>query len=283
MNNKIVPFFFLALVAYGFLLFPLTRYMGNRTVLEKSGYVPQPFILRSISADQKNFMAVVLVCKVLFRSGGMEKKSNSPEDEFEYENIFNLLKGATRLDPYNMDGYYLTQAMAWDTKNVQKINKLLKYGMQYRSWDWYLPFFAGFNSFYFLKDYPHAAEYFTRAQELSGSSLFGRLASRYMYEGGATKLAITYLQSMIQGSKNRQIKEGYEMRLRAFTEVQRIEEAIEKYTEDKGQPPPDLQTLLTAGYLFTLPVDPYGGTFYLDEQGKPRTTSKFASHAQRDK
>src|ERR1035437_4961022 len=51
--------------------------------------------------------------------------------------------------------------------------------MKYRTWDWQLPFFAGFNSAFFLKDYAAAARYYQRAGELSGSDLSRLLAGRY--------------------------------------------------------------------------------------------------------
>jgi tetratricopeptide (TPR) repeat protein len=108
-----------------------------------------------------------------------------------------MIHGAVQLDPYNMDAYYFGQAiLVWDVGKVELANELLDYGMRFRTWDWYLPFFAGFNQAYFLKDYTKAARYYDRAGELSGSDLFKNLAGRYLQESGKTDLALAYLSAM---------------------------------------------------------------------------------------
>ncbi len=60
-----------------------------------------------------------------------------------------------------MDAYYFAQAvLVWDVGQVRLANELLEYGMRYRTWDYLLPFFAGFNYSYFLKDNEKAAQYY---------------------------------------------------------------------------------------------------------------------------
>jgi len=254
----------------------VSRYLLHRPSLEKVGYAPHPRVIRMITADQKPLAAVNLILKVLFRSGGPTLKGGSSEARLEFDNAFLLLKSAVKLDPYNMDGYYVLQAMAWDRENVEEINGVLEEGMRYRTWDFYLPFFVAFNSSYFLKDYAKAARFFHKARQLTGSDLFGRLASRYLYEAGETDLAIEYLEMMIQQTQHRELREKYQVRLAALREVKRIEEAVKAYEEATGRQPAGIAVLVTEGYLSPPPRDPYGGTFYLDENGKVRTTSKFA-------
>lgn len=188
-----------------------------------------------------------------------------------------LLHGAVQLDPYNMDAYYFAQSfLTWDAKQYKLANELLDYGMKYRTWDWYLPFFAGFNNAYFLKDYAAAAKYYKLAGELSGSDLSKLLAGRYMQESGQTELAIGYLAAMEKGEKNEALKRNYQVRLNAFREVRRIEQARDKFKEIKGRRPATIEQLTQEGFLVPRPVDPYGGQFYLEPDGKVATTSKFA-------
>jgi len=47
--------------------------------------------------------------------------------------------------------------------------------------------------------------------------------------------------------------------------------------------PQTIDELLTLGYLDALPVDPYGGTFYLDKNGNVRTTSQLYEQPQTEK
>jgi tetratricopeptide (TPR) repeat protein len=166
--------------------------------------------------------------------------------------------------------------LAWDVKQYKLANDLLDYGMKYRTWDWYLPFFAGFNSAYFLKDYSAAAKYYQRAGELSGSDLSRLLAGRYMQESGQTELAIAYLIAMEKGERNPALKKNYQIRLTAFREARRIEVARDRYRETRGTMPIKLEQLVSGGFLTPPPRDPYGGQFYLEPDGKVSTTSKFA-------
>jgi hypothetical protein len=155
-------------------------------------------------------------------------------------------------------------------------NDLLDYGMKYRNWDWQLPFFAGFNNAFFLKDYLKAANYYKIAGDLSGSDLHKKLAGRYMQESGQTDLAIGYLTAMEKGERNPAMKKSYQIRLAAFKEVRRIEVARDQYQQQRGVLPGSVDQLLQTGLLAPVPVDPYGGRFYLEPSGKVTTTSKFA-------
>ncbi len=274
---KVAVFLLISVAVYAALLLPVTDYMQKRSYLAKIGHVPGPAVIKAVATDQKEFIAVCLILKVVFHSGHLlQLRHDDYVSAAEQKNTLNLLKTASMLDPYNMDSYYLAQAMVWDRQNIDQINKLLEHGMHYRTWDWYLPFFAGFNYSYFLKKYNSAARFFKRAQAVSGSNLFGRLASRYLYEGGNTGLAIAYLEAMLKSADNQTVRKAYQIRLQAMKEVKRIEDAVNKYISDKHKKPADLQTLISGGYLSPPAVDPYGGKFYLDRNSKPRTTSKFA-------
>lgn len=267
------------LLLYGILIIPFTTYLHNKPYVEKLGYVPSSVtVLKSIAVDQKELVAASLVLKVLMYFGDLVEKANNkviiPPD---YMTMSRLLHCAVKLDPYNMDAYYFAQSfLTWDAKQFKLANDLLDYGMKYRTWDWYLPFYAGFNSAYFMRDYSKAAEYFKQAGDLSGQDLLKSLAGRYMQESGQTDLAIGYLSAMEKGEKNPAVKKTYLTRLTAFKEVKRIEEARDRFRESRGFMPKSIEQLSGAGLLLTVPVDPYGGQFYLEPDGKVATTSKFA-------
>jgi tetratricopeptide (TPR) repeat protein len=235
-------------------------------------------VFKSIAADQKELVGASLVLKVMMYFGGLiEKADNQFSVPPDYLSMSRLLHGAVKLDPYNMDAYYFAQSfLTWDVKQYKLANDLLDYGMTYRTWDWSLPFFAGFNSAFFLKDYPAAAKYYQRAGELSGSDLNRLLAGRYMQESGQTELAISYLTAMLKRENNPALKKSYQFRLTAFREARRIEVARNRYREARGVMPATVEQLVSSGFLSTPPKDPYGGMFYLEGDGKVATTSKFA-------
>ena len=266
------------LVLYLVLLAPFTAYLKNKPIVEKLGYVPTVSVLRSIAVDQKELVAASLVMKVLMYFGGLfERADNQLAVPPDYLSMSRLLHGAVKLDPYNMDAYYFSQSfLTWDVKQFKVANELLDYGMKYRTWDWYLPFFAGFNSAYFLHDYNKAAVYYKRAGELSGSDLHKALAGRYMQESGQTEMAITYLSAMVKSERNPALKKTYQVRLMAFKEARSIEVARDRFFELHGKLPVTVEQLISDNFLASSPIDPYGGTFYFEPDGKVTTTSKFA-------
>lgn len=282
--KKSIPLLILALLSYCALILPFTSYMRNKPYVEKLGYVPSVPVVKAISADQKELVASVLVMKVLMYFGGLvEKTKNELPLPPDYPAMSRMIHGAVQLDPYNMDAYYFAQAiLVWDVGKIDIANRLLDYGMRYRTWDWYLPFFAGFNHAYFLKDYATAAKYYQRAGELSGNDLFKRLAGRYLEASGQTELAIAYLSAMEKGERNPAIRKSYKVRIAAFKEVRRIELARDKYRAKIGRLPASVESLEHEGLLSSPPIDPYGGKFYFEEDGKVATTSKFAYARQKD-
>jgi len=267
-----------SLIFYGILIGPFVAYLHNKPFVEKLGYVPSVSAFKTVAADQKELVAASLVLKVLMYFGGLiENAGGHTAIVPDYLSMSRLLHGAVKLDPYNMDAYYFAQSfLTWDVKKYNIANDLLDYGMKYRTWDWQLPFFAGFNYAYFLKDYGKAAQYYKKAGELSGSDLSIMLAGRYMQESGQTDLAIAYLTSIVNGERNPALKESYKTRLRAFKEVKRIEIARDRYFKNTGRMPTEIKQLFTLGYLSPLPRDPYGGKFYFEKDGRVVTTSKFA-------
>ena len=89
-------------------------------------------------------------------------------------------------------------------------------------------------------------------------------------------MGLAFLDTMIQVAKEPAIRKTYEMRRGALKASMIIETSVRAYSDRFGQTPLHLDELVEAGLLVSLPADPYGGEFYLDEVGKVRTTSKFA-------
>jgi tetratricopeptide (TPR) repeat protein len=269
------------IVCYVALILPFSRYMREKPFVEKLGEIPKAEFLQIVSADQKQVVGEAIILDVLMYFGGVVAKEKAkvvvPPD---YKSMSRLLHASVQLDPYNMDPYYFGQSiLVWDVNQIKIADALLDYGMKYRTWDWYLPFFAGFNHAYFLKDYPAAARYYMRAGELSGNSLFINLAGRYLNESGQNDLALAYLSTMIKGAKNQAVRETLATRLKALKAANQINRARDAYRAKTGHLPGSIETLVQLGYLRELPKDPYGGTFFLDPDGTVKTTSNFASPA----
>jgi hypothetical protein len=272
-------FWFPALVLCYIVILPsFTSYMNNKPFVEKIGYVPEAEVLRFLVADQAHIASVLLVSKAIFYYGSLvEQAQNKFRISPEYPGMERVIEAAVKLDPYNMDSYYFAQAiLALGAGRIQEINGLLEYGMRYRDWDFYLPSFVAFNYAYFLKDYSKAATYYKRVGDLTGDLLSINLAGRYMYESGRTEMAIRYLSLMVKDTRNEAVKKTLQTRLDALEEVRKIEVAKVAFEHRYARHARSVEELLQKHVLSEVPLDPYGGKFYIDASGMVRSTSKFA-------
>ena len=263
---------------YIVVVFTLADYMRNKPFLEKLGYIPSVNTLKVLATDHKLFLSASLMLKVEMYFGGLiEKADNKLQFPADYPAMSRTIDAALKLDPYNMDGYYFAQAiLVWDVGKPDLANSFLEYGMKYRTWDWQLPFFAGFNYAYFLKDYANAARLYRRAAEISGREMFINLAGRYMQRSGKTEMAIAYLGMMAKSARQDSLKKSLLTRRAAFLEVQKIEKARDAFFQRYGKLPSSLDDLVQGGFLRGLPQDPYGGKFFIQNDGSISSTSGFA-------
>ncbi|MCX8084474.1 MAG: hypothetical protein N3C60_06080 [Calditerrivibrio sp.] len=251
--------------------------MKQKSTIQKLGYTPSGRLYKALVGEYRWFLGDYLSFKsIVYYGGKVEFLIRGRFDEVEYYNLYRTVETSVLLNPYNEDIYYFAQAtFTWDIGRVREVNRILEYVFKYRSWDFKIPFYLGFNNAYFLKDYKTASVYYQKASELSGSPLFANLAARYLYEGGETALGISYLKTMIKMTRKEEIKKQYETRLKALEAIYEIEIALKKYQENHKDIP-TLERLVELKYLTAIPVDPYGGKFYIDDNGKVRTTSKMA-------
>ena len=280
LKNKTI--LFILVFSYLLVIVPFTAYLKNRPVAVKLGYVPDGEILKVVSADHRFTLAEFAVVKVLIYFGSLLPSPDSKMIEKpEYFNMFKTLENALRLDPYNLDAYYFTQAaFTWEVGRIRDVNNVLQYGMRYRTWDYMLPFYVAFNDAYFLKDYKNAAIFMKRSAEISKNPLFTNLAARFFYESRQSEFGIMFLNVMEQGAKDKNIKQMYAVRRSALLAVKELTEAVERYRKRFGKEPRDLHEVVTSGVIARIPGDPYGGTFYLADDGMIRSTSKFAFRSQ---
>ena len=266
------------LLGYLILLPRYVDFLRERPVEVKLGYMPHPQVLRATVADQRLVVAQWIVTKTLFYYGTLvDKFHQNVIIRPEFANMYRTLMTAIKIDPYNMDAYYFTQAsFTWELQRIEEVNHMLETGLQYRTWDPWIPFYMGFNCAYFLKDYERAAIYMKKAAEISGNPLFTNLAARYFYESAQTDLGMVFLNAMIAQAKDEIVKQTYVLRRDALLAVVTLERKMVEFEERYGRKITDLNELIDTGLLAAVPDDPYGGEFYLDETGRIRSTSKFA-------
>lgn len=270
---KRIPLFLLVLAVCGLSFYRVDRMRQTHALPPKLLLLPSKEMTRVISFGNEILLAQLIFFDSMFFVGSL---AAPPTPQINKE-LYHTLDTVTHLDPCNMDGYYFAQGvMSWNQSLIEPLNALLRRGMEHRSWDWHLPFFYGFNQFYFLKRPQEAATYLEKAYQLNPENEFlPTLIARLYYQADATKVAIGFLEEMIRNSRSEKLRNWMSVRLQAFRIVSFLEDAVGRYQQRFNDRPPSLEALVENGILQTIPPDPYGGQFYLDEKGKVRTTSKF--------
>jgi len=274
---KFLSAFVLLLFIYATLIGPLSQHMEQRQTLVKLGYVPNGKMVKILAGDQKTSIGALYTLKSIIYYGGMIQQWHAGNRQTpEMSNLFSFLESSVQLDPYNMDSYYFAQAaFTWEVGHAADVNKLLAYGMRFRDWDWLLPYYAGFNSAYFLHDYPAGATYMRKAAMLSGNNLLAQLTARYLQGSGQTAFAVAFLDDMIARSRDKKLVQQLVVRKQALAAILKIESALGQYIKRYNKNPLDINDLVLSGLLLDIPEDPYGGVFYLDADGSVKSTSNL--------
>ena len=266
----------LALIGYAFIV---PRVWTSRETMRDTipvGYVIPSKFSRILAMGHQGVLSDFLFLKTATFIGGRSGSGQVMQEE-DWQFVIRSLDVVTDLDPYFKDPYVLAEGLlAWDARKPEAANLLLQKGMEYRDWDWRLPFYVGFNYFYFLKNYEKAAGYIMRAAELPGSPAYLKtLGARLAYYGGKSKTALLFLQEMLAQANDPLLKQRLELRFTALERAVMIEEALEKFIAEYDRRP-QKNELVEKGFLDEMPEDPYSGEWVILESGRVFSTSKFA-------
>jgi hypothetical protein len=243
-----------------------------------NGLVIPSSVLKITSLEFKGLVSDLLFIRALVFEGSTYQRKLKPRMRPEEWQWFDkVLTASTDLDPYFSDPYYLANAhMSWDGGMIRETNILLEKGTRYRDWDWMLPFFAGFNSFFFLHENAKAAEFLVIASQRPGpSEQLLSLASRLEFKQKNTENAILFLVAVAKKTEDNRLKKEYENRIRALQARLLLENAVSVYKEKFGRAPVSMQRMVEKKIIIKIPEDPYGGKFSIDPNGNIICTSDY--------
>src|SRR5581483_3943749 len=132
-----------------------------------------------------------------------------------YEWVYHALDVVTTLDPkfayaYEMGGVTLCTL----ANQPEKADALLSKGVKENPEVWQLPFYLGFNEFFYLNDYKSAAEHMTQAAKIPGRPDFvPKLASRLLVQGGEPLTAVEFLERTVAQTRDEKVKEALRHRM----------------------------------------------------------------------
>ncbi len=155
----------------------------------------------------------------------------------------------TTLHPYLKDTYYMAAStLPWVSQaNARTTNQLLMRSKPL--WkpqeEWMLPFFIGFNHFYFLNEPVKASHYIYEASQISqGLTWLSHLASTLAAQGGNVQTALFWLKAMYKIESNKEIKQRYAKEIIIFEKAVSIQEAVNLYFTKYHQYPSSLALLV---------------------------------------
>lgn len=268
--------FLTLLAAHAFLLLGATRTWRALPKDESRGTVLPSAILKITSLEYDGPVSDYLFMEAMVYIGGKISKERTVHlTSDEWNRVYNLLDVSSDLDPLFIDPYYVGNAyLTWDARMVDKANRLLEKGIRARSWDWTLPFFAGFNQFFFLHDNVKASELLETAALRPGASpILASLASRLAYQENRIENSIAFLEEMVNMTGDEQLKEQYELRIEALRTRLFLEKIVAAYRKKYHRLPRELQDIRAAGMLSEIPADPLGGRFRITPDGRVESSS----------
>jgi hypothetical protein len=160
---------------------------------------------------------------------------------------------------------------------TREANILLERGSRSRDWDWRLPFYAGFNKFYFLKENEEAVVFLMEAARRpdSSSSFLVSLASKLAFKERRTENSILFLEEMLKRTDDELQKKDFEDRIETYRGIYALEQAVGVFQKRFRRPPRNIRELMTTRIIAALPKDPFGGKYYIDDRGVVKTTSEY--------
>jgi hypothetical protein len=200
-----------------------------------------------------------------------------------YEWIYHALDVVTTLDPqytyaFQVGGLVLTEL----AHRPDLSNTLLQKGMANNPTVWQLPFYLGYNYYFFLDEPRLAAEAMTRAAQLPGHPFFvPYLATRMYAEAGDPSVGIEFLAALWRQTEDPQVKESLEARTKLLMierDLDLLEQAVKRYRQRKGHMPAALSDLAAGGLVLALPQEPFGGTYLFDAR---TGTVRSSTHPER--
>lgn len=260
-------------------VFTLTMVSSERDKLRRTegiGLVMPSAVAKIVALEFKGIFADIIFSRAMTYYGGKLLRDEETTEE-EWDWIYKNMDLATDLDNYFLDPYYFGAVnLSWGADKVKEANALLEKAFKYRDWDWTIPFYLGFNHFYFLQDNEKASFYLMEsAKRGTSGSLIPTLAARLAYQGRRTENGIIFLQEIIKKTDDDTVKKSYETRLNTLKGILFLERAVAVYQDRFKEQPERLDELIAKGVITAIPKDPYGGKFYIDKDGSIKTTSEM--------
>jgi hypothetical protein len=194
-----------------------------------------------------------------------------------YDLLAPLLEITTALDPhltvaYEFGANFLAPQPPNGAGMPQRAIDLTEFGIRHNPGEWRLYYDLGFIYYMELKDYAHAADAFARGSRVPNAHPFlGVMAAQMAQHSGELRMAQMMWSTTYQSTQDRNVRANAATHLRALQveqDVTNLETAVAAYRAKTGHLPVAFSDLQAAGLLREIPVDPFGHTYKLIDDGR---------------
>ena len=190
-------------------------------------------------------------------------------DMYEYlDHIFSIIN---ELDPGYLDPYDIGAVIAaYEAQDLDLALKILDRGLEKNPEQWLFPYMAAHYAQMIKKDHKLAQEYYKKAMNIEEvPPIVERLYANAIFKSMDYKRALQAWLEIYKTAKDERIKKiasNHLYNITATIDIQKINEAIEKFKESYGRNPMELSQLVRAGFLDSLPKDLDGKEYIYDSR-----------------
>jgi hypothetical protein len=198
----------------------------------------------------------------------------TPDD---YSLLYPMLDLATSLDPrftvaYRFGAVFLAEPRPRGAGRPDLAVALLEKGIRAQPDKWEYMEDAGFVHYWYQHNYRAAADWFQKASDVPGAPWWLRsLAATTIAQGGDRRSSRVMWEAIRQSAEIDWLRQDAERRLlqlQALDDIDSLQRAVDAFVRSSGQPPADWLTLVRAGVIRGVPVDPTRTPYELTAQGR---------------
>jgi hypothetical protein len=242
---KGLKFFGLVIAVTGYLfLFSVTEQYFKTSKLYFSAPLPAS-VQRVALGFLRHFGAEMLFVKAAVFLGA--PPTLLPKEQEYAEPLAKNFEVLTDLYPEFKGAYFLAQSSLAhiSPEYAGRVIDLLDHGIAVYPDDFILPFYKGFDHYYYRDEAAHAAEIYAElSKRPNAPSWLGHLAAILAARDGALQAGLLSLQVMHATEKDEQVKARYVRDIETFNKALAIQEAASRYEQKHGKAPQRLEELV---------------------------------------
>ena len=234
-------------------------------------FVPSAASLRWLSLGHPTLAAN------LFWLRAVQYMGDAHADERGWEKLRPLVDVITDLDPRHGYAYQTTGNLLASAGRLADSNAILEKGTRNVPDRYILPFHRAVNAFLYAGDFADAGRWFEVASATPGAPARLREYVVAMYaKADRAEAAISFLRHLEEEAQDDESRKAVAHQIQWATlerDANRLESAAALYQERHLLPPVCLEQLALDGLVDALPKDPFGGGYWLDPDGRVRSTA----------